>query len=105
MRTKVVNQMTEAIGVKTSMKEIFLPQIFPTMSEYDTLTIAQWYVRERDVIQPGDMLLEIEAPVGLIDIPTPPDITTRHRVVNIVKAQGDAVCLGDLLIALEPLEN
>ncbi len=97
--------MTLSAGVKTSMREIFLPQIFPTMSEHDTLTIAHWYVRERDVIQPGDMLLEIEAPVGFIDIPAPPDIITPHQVARIAKAQGDSVRLGDFLIALEQVEG
>ncbi len=105
MHTKRVRHMTLPIGVTIHMREIFLPQIFPTMSEHDMLKIAQWYVRERDVIQPGDQLLEIEAPVGFIDIPAPPDVTAPHRVARIAKAQGELVRLGDLMIVLEPMES
>jgi len=84
------------------MIEIYLPKVFPTMSEPDKLTVEQWYVRENDIVQPGDFLLEIEAPVGLIDIPTPPEVTAPHRVVSINKLQGATIRLGDLLIVLEP---
>jgi len=94
--------VTVLIGVETQMIEIYLPKVFPTMSEPDKLIIEQWYVRVNDIVQPGDLLLEVEAPVGLIDIPAPPEISIPHRVVSINKLQGESVRLGDLLIVLEP---
>ena len=51
------------------------------------------------------MLLEIEAPVGFIDIPAPPDVTAPHRVARIAKTQGEPIRLGDLMIVLEPMES
>lgn len=85
-------------GVKMNMLEIYLPQVFPTMTEPDILTIKQWYVREQDIVQPGGLLLEVEAPIGDIDIPIPPEMTVPHRVIYISKIQGATIRLGDLLI-------
>src|SRR5689334_11413622 len=62
-------------GVKTSMIEVRLPKLFPTMSIHDKLKVEQWYVQERDVIQPNSPLIEVDAPPGLISIPTPPTVT------------------------------
>lgn len=84
--------------------DLFLPKIFPTMSERDTLVVAEWYVHERDIVQPGQLLVEIDAPVGLIAIPTPPDMTVPHRVTRIAKRRGQPICLGDLFLRLEPAE-
>src|SRR6266851_1650102 len=95
-------EMTVLVGAETRMIEIYLPKVFPTMSQPDRLTVEQWYVRENDMVQPGDLLLEVEAPVGLIDIPAPPEVTVPHRVRSIVKQVGSSVRLGDLLIVLEP---
>ena len=92
-------------GVETKMREIHLPQVFPTMSEYDTLTVEQWYVQEQDIVQPDGLLLEVDAPTGLIDIPVPPDMIIPHRVVSIAKAQGAPLNLGDLLITLEAMND
>ena len=94
--------MAVLTGVKTNMLEIYLPEVFPTMTEPDTLTIKQWYVREQDVVQPGELLLEVEAPIGDIDIPTPPELAVPHRVIYIAKARGAPIQLGDFLISLEP---
>jgi len=95
-------EMTVLVGAETRMIEIYLPKVFPTMSQPDRLTVEQWYVRENEIVQPGDLLLEVEAPVGLIDIPAPPEVKVPHRVRSIVKQVGSSVRLGDLLIVLEP---
>jgi hypothetical protein len=95
--------MAPRTGVTIPMLEIHLPQVFPTMTEPDILTIKRWYVQENDIVQPGELLLEVEAPIGDIDIPTPPELTTPHRVISIVKTQGSAIQLGDLLLSLEPV--
>jgi hypothetical protein len=84
--------------------DIYLPKIFPTMSERDTLMVAEWYVHEQEVVRPGQLLVEIDAPVGLIAIPTPPDMMLPYRVRYIEKGQGQRIHLGDLLIRLEPNE-
>ncbi len=82
---------------------IHLPKIFPTMSEHDTCRVAEWYVHENDVIEPEQLLVEIDAAYGLIAIPAPPDVTAPYRVVRLGPPAGSAIRLGDFLIALEPL--
>jgi pyruvate/2-oxoglutarate dehydrogenase complex dihydrolipoamide acyltransferase (E2) component len=84
------------------MIEVHLPRLFPTMSEFDSLTIEQWYVKEGDMVKAGDYLVEVEAPPGLITIPTPPNVTTPCRVQRIHKAPGSSVRLGELLTSLDP---
>ena len=87
---------------KQAVIEVRLPQLFPTHSTRDVLLTRMWYVKEGDVLQPGENLLEVEAPPGLIIIPAPPEVTVPYRVKRIFKAQGTLVRLGDLLITLEP---
>jgi pyruvate/2-oxoglutarate dehydrogenase complex dihydrolipoamide acyltransferase (E2) component len=82
-----------------------LPQLFPTMTQKDGLTIEKWYVHEGDVIQPGDLLVSIEGPPGFFDIPTPPTMATPCRVIRIVTRQGESVHLNDLLLILQPEEQ
>jgi len=90
------------IGVKPQVIEVYLPQLFPTMTRMDLLTIEQWYVQEHDVVQPSDLLVSIEGPPGFFDIPTPPSVTTPCRVTRIAKQHGASIRQGDFLIALEP---
>ena len=90
------------IGENANM-QVNLPKIFPTMSEYDICRVADWYVRENDTIQPDQLLLEIDAPYGLIAIPAPPEVTKPHRVVRRGPDVGGTIKLGDFLIELEPI--
>ena len=53
-------EMTVLVGAETRMIEIYLPKVFPTMSQPDRLTVEQWYVRENDMVQPGDLLIVLE---------------------------------------------
>lgn len=85
--------------------EVYLPKIFPTMSRHDRLQVAEWFVHENDVVFPGQWLVEIDAPVGFIAIPTPPDMEFPHRVTRIEIVQGGTIHLGDLLLRLEPAEE
>jgi len=101
-RVEGENTMTSFAGVETEMLEIRLPQVFPTMTAPDILEIKQWYVQEQEIVQPGKLLLEVGAPIGYIDIPTPPFMTVPHRVVSIAKKQGESIKMGDILITLEP---
>ncbi len=87
------------------MIEVHLPRLFPTMSEMDSLTIEQWYVKEGNTVKAGDFLVEVEAPPGLITIPAPPNVTTPYRVQRIYKPTGASVRLGELLTSLEPANN
>src|SRR6266478_6864395 len=93
------------IGVKPQVIEVYLPQLFPTMTRMDLLTIEQWYIQEHDVVQPGDLLVSIEGPPGFFDIPTPPTMATPCRVIRIVTRQGESVHLNDLLLILQPEEQ
>jgi hypothetical protein len=85
--------------------DIYLPKIFPTMSKRDALVVVEWYVGENEIVFPRQLLVEIDAPVGLIAIPAPPDMTLPHRVAHIEKRQGQRIQLGDLLLRLEPDEQ
>lgn len=89
----------------TVCMDIYLPKIFPTMSKRDRLQVAEWFVHEDDVVFPGQWLVEIDAPVGFIAIPAPPDMKRPHRVTHIEKGQGQPIHLGDLLLRLEPSEG
>ena len=80
--------------------EIYLPKLFELMTEPDIVTILNWYVAPGDVVQPGANLVEVWAPGRRITIPTPPELTTPHRVVEIAK--GEKLRMGDFLIKLEP---
>jgi hypothetical protein len=90
---------------ENAVMQINLPKIFPTMSGHDVLHIAEWYVHENDVIEPEQLLVEIDAPYGLIAIPAPPDIKVPYRVARLGPPVGDAIRLGEFLIALEPVEQ
>lgn len=72
------------------------------MTQMDQLKVEQWYVREHDLVQPGDLLVSIEGPPGFFDIPTPPTMATPCRVTHIVKQPGASVHLNDLLLILNP---
>ena len=88
-----------------AVMQINLPKIFPTMSEHDTCRIAEWYVHENDVIEPEQLLVEIDAAYGLIAIPAPPDIKVQYRVVHLGPPVGSEIRLGEFLITLEPVEQ
>src|SRR5215469_4390194 len=95
-------QMRTMAGVKPKLIEVHVPKLFPTLSTMDKLSIEKWYVAENDVVQPGDLLVSLEAPLGFFDIPTPPSVTGPCRVAQVV-AQGEQIRLGELLIQLEPI--
>lgn len=97
--------MKSITGVTATMIEVHLPKLFPTMSIQDILKVEQWYVQEGEIVQPEGLLLEVDAPPGLITIPAPPTVTTPCRVVRIYRTQGSSILLGDLLIALEPVSQ
>jgi pyruvate/2-oxoglutarate dehydrogenase complex dihydrolipoamide acyltransferase (E2) component len=86
-------------GVQIWM-EIYLPKLFELMTEPDIVRILEWYVAPGDSVQPGANLLKVRAPGRTITIPTPPELVTPHRVVEIAK--GEKLHLGDFLIKLEP---
>jgi len=90
-------------GVRPQMIEVHVPRLVPTLSALDMLTIEKWYVGENDIVQPGDLLVSLEAPPGFFDIPTPPDVAGPCRVTQVVVAQGEQIRLGELLIRLEPI--
>ena len=89
-------------GVIASMLEVHVPKLFPTLSEKDWFKITQWYVQEGAILQPGDLMVEIECAPGLFDVTTPPQVTGPHRVVKLHVPVGPAH-LGQLIISLEPV--
>ncbi len=92
------------LGVRIRM-EIYLPQLFELMSPQDPVELREWFVAPGDVVQPGDHLIEVWAPGKRVTIPTPPEMVTPHRVVEIAKAEQWPLHMGDLLIKLEPVES
>ena len=89
-------------GVRFCM-EIYIPQLWELMSVHDSVTIREWYVSEGSIVQPGDYLVEVWTPGRRITIPTPPELMTPHRVVELAKAEQGPLHMGDLLIKLEPI--
>jgi hypothetical protein len=87
-------------GVRICM-EIYLPKLFELHTQPDIVKITTWYVSQGSVVQPGDDLIEVWAPGRRITIPTPPELTTPHRVVQLT--QDKELHLGDFLIKLEPI--
>ena len=82
--------------------EIYLPKLFELMTVHDAIRILEWYVASGDTVQPGADMLKVRAPGRTITIPTPPELTTPHRVVEIAKSEQ--LHLGDFLMKLEPIE-
>ncbi len=87
-------------GVRIFM-EISLPKLFELHTQPDVVQIRTWYVAQGDIVHPGDDLVEVWAPGRRITIPTPPELTTPHKVVEIT--QDKELHLGDFLIKLEPV--
>src|SRR5579859_5676112 len=90
-------------GVKiTTMEamEISVPKLFPAMSQQDPVAILEWYVQTGDVVQPGSNLLKVLAPGREYIIPTPPEVTALHRVVNITSVT--VLMMGEWLLTLTP---
>lgn len=90
-------------GVKIEMK-IYLPELFDLMDKEDVLTVLEWYVSLGDIVEPGAMIILLDAFDGEYQIPTPPEMTVPHRVVELGKQVGEKVHLGDFLISLEPVQ-
>lgn len=80
--------------------EIYLPKLFELMTIHDAIIIREWYVAPGDIVHPGANLLKVRAPGRTITIPTPPELTVPHRVVEV--ARGEQLHLGDFLIKMEP---
>jgi len=83
--------------------EITVPQLFEIMTIHDPVTILEWYVQPGDIVEPGANLLKVRAPGRTITIPTPPELTVPHRVVEIAPSERGPLHLGGFLIRLEPL--
>ena len=84
---------------------IYLPELFDLMAKEDVLTVLKWYVQEGDIVEPGAMLILLDAFDGEYTIPTPPTMTVPHRVIQLGKQVGDKAHLGDFLISLEPAQD
>ena len=93
------------IGAKNrmSVKEIYVPKLFPTHTIREILVVEQWYVREGDILQPKALMVSLEAPPGFFDIPAPPEITVPHRVIHLCVGRGEKTRLHEPLITLEPI--
>lgn len=97
--------MTTTNGVTLTMLEVRVPKLFPTHTGREKLTIEQWFVHEGDILQPGGLMVSLEAPPGFFEIPAPPDVTVPHHVVKLHVTEGREIHLDDLLITLEPISK
>jgi hypothetical protein len=95
--------MEMTIGVLFKMLEVRVPKLFPTHTVRERLIVERWFVQEGDILQPGGLMISLEAPPGFFEIPTPPDVTVPHRVVQLHVAESGEIHLNDLLITLEPV--
>jgi hypothetical protein len=91
-------------GVKITM-EIYLPILFVGMAKEDVQTVLEWYVKEGDIVQPGDKLVLLDVWDGEYTIPTPPEVTVPHRVIKLGPGVKEKIRLGDFLISLEPVND
>lgn len=87
-----------------------LPQVFPTMTEPDTLTVLRWYAHEGEILQPPDPdhptpLLEVTTNYGDIEITVPPFLRVPHRIVTILKPEKTTMHLGEQFITLQAVDS
>lgn len=80
------------------MITVVMPQLGESISE---ATITRWCVREGDLVDSEQALVEVETTKADTEVPSP----TRGRVVSIVAAVGQVVHKGDLLCRIDETQT
>ena len=78
--------------------EILMPALSPTMEEG---TLAKWFVKEGDKVEPGDLLAEIETDKATMEF----EAVDEGRVTRLLVAEGTEGVLVNSAIALITNEN
>lgn len=82
-----------APGAAGTLSRIAMPQLGESVSEG---TIAQWFVKAGDRVEPGTALLEVETDKANADVPS----TDAGYVVRLLEPAGAVVAVGQDLIEL-----
>ncbi len=84
-----------------------LPQLFPSMTRPDWVTIQQWKYGIGDVLplDPEQTLLIAACVRGEASLHIPDFLEKPHRIVQILAPAGATLHLGDPLFVLEPVES
>jgi hypothetical protein len=95
----------EFVEVSGKTIKIHVPRLQPIMVKEDWFTIEKWFVKEGDIVHPGDILLSIECAPGFFEIPTPEAVKGPSHVSHILVPAGGSTHLGDLILVLEQDEE
>ncbi|MFM7035236.1 MAG: dihydrolipoamide acetyltransferase family protein [Planctomycetia bacterium] len=74
--------------------EFKLPDLGENIASGDVVSV---FVKEGDVVRPGQALLEVETDKAVIEVPCPPG----GRVAQVLVKKGDTVAVGQTLVVLE----
>ncbi|MBI5232865.1 MAG: 2-oxo acid dehydrogenase subunit E2 [Deltaproteobacteria bacterium] len=75
--------------------EFKLPDLGEGIAEGE---IVKWLVKEGDIVNEHQPILEIETDKAIVEVPSP----KKGRVIKINKAAGDIALVGETLLVLEP---
>jgi hypothetical protein len=92
----------EFVEVSGTTIKIYVPRLRPILGKEDWFTIEKWFVKEDDIIKPGDVLVSIECAPGFFEISTPPQaVEGPCRISRILVPAGGSTHLGELILVLE----
>ncbi|MFM8578878.1 MAG: 2-oxo acid dehydrogenase subunit E2 [Planctomycetaceae bacterium] len=74
--------------------EFKLPDLGENIASGDVVSV---FVKEGDVVRPGQALLEVETDKAVIEVPCPPG----GRIAQVLVKKGDTVSVGQSLVLLE----
>src|SRR5450755_58475 len=90
------------VEVSGTTIRIHVPRFRPTLGKEDWFSVEKWFVKEGDIIQPGDVLVSIECAPGFFHVSTPPQaVKGPCRVSRILVPAGVSTHLGELIVVLE----
>jgi len=91
----------EFVEVSGTTITIRVPRFRPILRKEDWFTIEKWFVKEGDIIHPGEVLVSIECAPGFFEVSTPPQaVQGPCRVLHIPVPAGESTSLGDVLLVL-----
>lgn len=97
--------MGATIEEKTTVLEFTIPELYPTHTSHDLLTVEEWHVAVGDIIQPQQLLVTLDTPPGVGDIYAPEGLEGPHRVVSLAVPVRGELHLSELLIQLEAVQQ
>ena len=92
---------------KNKQITLTLPQLFPSMTRPDWVTIQEWKYGAGDVLplDPEQVLLVALCVRGEARLQIPDFLEGPHRIVEILADAGTTLHLDDPLFVLEPVES